>query len=83
MPAIDINEDRTVNSLDELALLVQPFRTDGEWIFRGVRESKYELLPKVGRWGNRKGLGSPEDLPYDRDEEETMTKHFIRRPVPM
>lgn len=82
MPDININEDRTVNSFDELARLVQPFRKDGEWIFRGVRESTYELIPKIGRWGSRKGIGSPEDLAYDRAEEETMTRHFIRAAGP-
>ena len=31
----DIIKDTTVNSFEELASLVQKFRKDGNWIFRG------------------------------------------------
>lgn len=81
-PDINVHRDRTVDSFEELTALVQPFRKDGDWIFRGVRQSTYELLPKIGRPGSRKGAGSPEDLPYDRAAEETMTRHFIRSAGP-
>lgn len=77
-----IKKEITVSSIEGLVELVQPFRKDGEWIFRGVRESTYELLPKIGRPGTRKGLGSPEDLPYDRGAEETMIRHFMRSAGP-
>ena len=79
---MNINEDQVVNSFEELAALVQPFRKDGEWIFRGVRQSTYELLPKIGRWGSRKGIGSPDNLAYDQKAEETLTRHFIRSAGP-
>ena len=46
---MNIPEDHTVTSFEELADLVQPFRKDGDWIFRGVRQSNYELIPKIGR----------------------------------
>lgn len=82
MHKTNVIEDCTVNSLQELTALVFPFRKDGDWIFRGVRQSTYELLPKIGRAGSRKGLGSPEDLPYDPAAEETMTRHFIRSAGP-
>lgn len=39
LAAVNIHEDRTVASFEELAALVQPFRKDGNWIFRGVRQS--------------------------------------------
>jgi hypothetical protein len=82
MSDINISEDRTVNSFEELTTLIQPFRKDGEWIFRGVRQSTYELLPKIGRWGSRKGIGSPDNLAYDPKAEETLTRHFIRSAGP-
>jgi hypothetical protein len=82
MPGINVYEDRTINSFEELASLVQPFRKDGEWIFRGVRQSTYELIPKIGRPESRKGLGSGQNLPYVRTAEETMTRHFIRSAGP-
>ena len=82
MSNINIYGDKTVNSFGELTELVQPFRKDGKWIFRGVRKNTYQLIPKIGRPGSRKGIGSSEDLPYDRAAEETMIKHFIRSAGP-
>jgi hypothetical protein len=78
----DTLEDRTVNSFEELAALVQPFRKDGDWIFRGVRQSTYELIPKIGRPESRKAVGSGLNLPYDRNAEDTMIRHFIRSAGP-
>lgn len=82
MAAINIWEDRTINSFEELATLVQPFRKDGNWIFRGVRQSNYELMPKIGRPGSRKALSGGADLGYDRNAEETMIRHFMRAAGP-
>lgn len=82
MSAINIHEDRTINSFEELASLVQPFRKDGDWIFRGVRQSDYKLIPKIGRPESRKAIGSGQNLPYDRAAEDTMIRHFIRSAGP-
>jgi hypothetical protein len=82
LAAINITEDRTVNSFEELAALVQPFRKNGSWIFRGVRQSNYQLTPKIGRPGTRKALSGGGDLGYDRNAEETMTRHFMRAAGP-
>lgn len=82
MAAIDVREDRTVNSFEELVNLVQPFRKEGDWIFRGVRQNNYELIPKIGRPQSRKAIGTGVDLPYDKDAEETMVRHFVRAAGP-
>lgn len=82
LAAMDVTQDRTVNSFEELAALVQPFRKNGSWIFRGVRQSNYELTPKIGRPGSRKAISGGGDLPYDRKSEETMVRHFIRAAGP-
>lgn len=82
MVAIDVTQDRTVKSFEELAALVQPFRKNGSWIFRGLRQSNYELVPKIGRQGARKAISGGGDLPYDRNAEETMTRHFMRAAGP-
>lgn len=82
MAAIDVTQDRTVNSFEELAALVQPFRKNGSWIFRGLRQSNYDLLPKIGRPGSRKAISGGSNLPYDRNAEETMTRHFMRAAGP-
>ncbi len=82
MGTINVRQDQTVCSFEELARLVQPFRKDGDWIFRGVRQSDYELIPKIGRLGSRKAVGSGDDLAYDRNAEETMYRHFVRSAAP-
>lgn len=82
MASINIREDRTVDSFEELASLVQPFRKDGDWIFRGVRQSNYELIPKIGRPESRKAIGSGANLGYDRTAEDTMIRHFVRSAAP-
>jgi hypothetical protein len=82
MTGTSILEDRTVSSFEELASLVQPFRKDGEWIFRGVRQNTYQLIPKIGRPESRKAVGSGQNLPYDHNAEETLIRHFIRSASP-
>ena len=82
MATVDIYQDRTVSSFEELASLVQPFRKDGKWIFRGVRQSNYDLIPKIGRPDSRKAIGSGGNLPYDRNAEETLIRHFMRSAAP-
>lgn len=74
--------DKTINTFEELASMVQLFRKDGKWIFRGVRQSTYQLIPKIGRPESRKGVGSGKSLPYDRVAEETLIRHFIRAAGP-
>ena len=82
MAQIDVYQDRTVHSFEELAGLVQPYRKEGKWIFRGVRQNDYELIPRIGRLESRKAKGLGRNLPYDPDAEETMTRHFIRSASP-
>ncbi|MGF6664987.1 hypothetical protein QF000_006655 [Paraburkholderia atlantica] len=83
MSGNEVIKDTTVNSFDELASLVQKFRKDdGKWIFRGVAESTYQLIPKIGRPGSRKGRRRESNLPYDRAAEETMIREFIRSAAP-
>lgn len=77
-----LEKEMSVSSFEELAELVQPFRKNGEWIFRGMRESTHVLLPKIGRSGARRGVGSPTELPYDRNAEMTMIRHFMRSAGP-
>jgi hypothetical protein len=74
--------DQTIDSFEELAALVQPFRKDGAWIFRGVGKPGYKLVPKIGRPDTRKTLGPGLNEPYNRTAEETMTRHFVRAAGP-
>ena len=58
------------------------FRKDLGWIFRGVRLPSYRLIPKIGRPGTRRGIGSPDWLPYDPRKEQELLEHFKRSVVP-
>ena len=78
---IDIRDDRTIESFEQLMQLVQPFRKDGKWLFRGVSQSSHELIPKIGRQDSRKNR-SGGSLPYDIDAEKTLIRHFIRSAGP-
>lgn len=78
----DLPQNITVESFEELAALIQRFRQNGDWIFRGVRQSTYELIPKIGRPESRKAMGSGQSLPYDSAAEETMIRHFVRSASP-
>lgn len=78
----NIIKDSTVNSFEELIGLVEQFRKNGKWIFRGVTQSNYEIMPKIGRPGSRKGKGGGKNLAYDRFAEKTMIREFIRSAGP-
>jgi hypothetical protein len=78
----NIVKDATVNSFEDLTGLVQKFRKDGKWIFRGVSQSTHDLIPKIGRPESRKGKGGGNNLPYDRLEEKKMIREFVRSAGP-
>ena len=78
---IDRGTEHTVHSFEELTEFVQPFRKNGKWLFRGVSQCSYELIPKIGRPDKRKDrFGN--NLGYDVKSEETMIRHFIRSAGP-
>jgi hypothetical protein len=78
----ELDRQVTVHSFSELMGLVHLFRKDGGWIFRGVSRESYDLKPRIGRDGARRGVGSPDYLPFDRGAEDTMIQHFIRSAGP-
>jgi hypothetical protein len=53
-----------------------------QWLFRGVVDCTYELLPKIGRAGARKNPKSGNDVPYSQDYEEELLDCFIREARP-
>lgn len=78
---IESGKDIVINSFEDLAQLVQPFRKSGKWIFRGVCDSTYQLIPSIGRKDKRKDR-SGNNLPYDVEAEKKMIRHFIRSAGP-
>lgn len=74
--------DGDIGSLEDLTKRVQPFRKDGYWIFRGVRDHTYQLKPKIGRDGSRKSISTGQDKPYSRRLERSMLESFTRSAAP-
>lgn len=72
-----INIRDRVTTWSDLASLVETYRAN-RWIFRGLDDSTYSLLPGIGRPGTRKELGTGEDRPFDEDEELYMLNRFQR-----
>lgn len=70
-----------IDSYADLARYVRAFRKDGYWIFRGVRQHNYRLLPKIGRDGARKDWDG-NNLPYDPTQEERVLDHFKSAAAP-
>lgn len=75
----------TIDSWKALMNLVSE-HTSGQWIFRGVRDSSYELTPAIGRPGVRKAFddnGSAIPAGYSRDGERWIFDEFCRRARPL
>ena len=72
---------RQVSSWHELAKLIED-HSDGRWIFRGVKDATYPLVPKIGRDGARKDPATGEPLPYSREGEMQMYAEFRRTARP-
>ena len=74
-----------IDSWEALMDLVSE-HTSGEWIFRGVRDSSYELIPAVGRPDVRKRFdeeGQSVAAGYSQDGERWMFDEFCRRARPL
>lgn len=52
------------------------------WIFRGVVDRTYELVPKIGRKGARKDPSNDADLPYSSEGEKELLDCFTREARP-
>jgi hypothetical protein len=77
-----INIGETITTWSELAGLVEKFRAN-TWIFRGVRNAKYQLQPSIGRPGARKDMDTGGNLPFfDEAEELGMLARFQREARP-
>jgi hypothetical protein len=68
---------RVVGSWDELSHLIGS-HCDGDWIFRGVRNAEYPLIPKIGRRESRKDPNTGEPAPFSAADERKMMDEFRR-----
>ena len=72
-----INIRDKISTWSDLAGLVEKYRAN-RWIFRGVDDASYALLPGIGRPGTRKDMDTRRDLPFDETEEINMLARFRR-----
>jgi len=73
-------EERKIKCWHELAVLPDEFKTKN-WIFRGVEDSSYNLVPKIGRPNSRKNLDGT-DAGYSSDAEKLAIERFQRETRP-
>ena len=66
-----------ITTWSELAGVVEKYRANN-WIFRGVEDAKYPLVPAIGRAGARKDIDTGNDLPYEEAEEIRILARFQR-----
>jgi hypothetical protein len=71
----------SVKTWSDLVKIVASHATD-QFIFRGVRDASYQLIPAIGRNGARKDLSTGKNLPFDQTEEEKMLRRFQREAQP-
>lgn len=76
-----INIRDTIETWSDLAGLVEMYRAN-RWIFRGVQNASYALVPGVGRPGTRKDMDTGQELPFDEKEELAMLTRFQREVHP-
>lgn len=71
----------TLNKWAELASLVEKYRANN-WIFRGVADANFTLVPKIGRPGARVNIDTRANLPFDKEKEIKMLKRYKRELEP-
>ncbi len=79
---IDLNSKKhTITNWSQLAAIVETHLSP-EWIFRGMEDMSFELLPGIGRPGTRKSMESGADLGFEERAELKMLSHFEREVRP-
>ena len=73
-------ETRTIKTWQDLASISEEFATK-TWIFRGVEDESYELIPKIGRLDSRKNLDGS-NAGYSSDAENHTVERFMREARP-
>ncbi len=70
-----------VESWKKLSDLIEKHSGKG-WIFRGVTNVEYKLIPKIGRPESRKDPATGSILPFSQDHERKMVEEFRRTAPP-
>ncbi len=72
---------RHVESWEKLSSLIEKHSGKG-WIFRGVTNVDYKLIPKIGRPESRKDPATGETVPFSKHDERKMVEEFRRTAQP-
>ena len=75
--ASGLGVDASIKTWSELTGLVEEYCAN-RWIFRGVEDANWKLVPAIGRAGARKDRNTGQDLPFDKNEELAMLSRFHR-----
>lgn len=70
-------ETKEVKKWEDLASLADIYKTLN-WIFRGVEDEAYELIPKIGRPDTSKDIKTGKDLGYSKEFERRCLNRFKR-----
>jgi hypothetical protein len=71
-----------ISSWSEFTTFVERYSSSGDWIFRGVSQSSYKLVPKIGRVGARKNPENGLPLEFSTSLEKDMVFEFQRQARP-
>jgi hypothetical protein len=72
---------KTITTWKSLASIAEEFMISS-WIFLGVEDAEYLLIPKIGRPGMRKNIEDSSDAGYSSDFESRCIKRFKRESRP-
>jgi hypothetical protein len=72
---------KTITDWQTLASIAEEFKTFN-WIFRGIEDARYELVPKVGRPDTSKNLLDGTNAGYCPDLEKRCIERFQREARP-
>ncbi len=70
-----------VNDWPTLTAIAEEHKTSN-WIFRGVENEAYELIPRIGRSDTSKDLATGSDIGYSADFEKRCMERFKREARP-
>jgi hypothetical protein len=73
-------DEKPIKDWSDLSALIRQYFKEG-WIFRGVRESHYDLIPRVGRREARKSADGVA-LPYSLEDERRVLHQLSREAMP-
>ena len=75
-------ETKTVTDWRTIASIAEKYKTE-RWIFHGVGDSDYTLIPRIGRPDTSKDINTGNNLGYAADFEQRCMDLFKRESGPL